>query len=271
MEVIMTYVQPFFDWFLQTTLIASVVICLILAAQKTLGGKLGPRWCHALWLVLVIRMVLPWAPSSRISLLNLVPSWDLQIQRQQLSEATEQHEPSQAAQTSGAVEVIPVQRLEPDVAIENQTTPKPGMLANIQKESKPRLASLRRALPILWLAGVVAIGAYLLMSNFALWRIVKRDRPLVNQAMLELFEECKAQMGVQTLVVVVPSNQIKSPALYGFIRPRLLLPLEMLEKASEEEMQYVFLHELAHLKRYDIYLGWLTSLLQALHWFNPLV
>lgn len=59
MEVIMTYVQPFFGWLLQTTLIASVVICLILAAQKTLGCKLGPRWCHALWLVLVIRMVLP--------------------------------------------------------------------------------------------------------------------------------------------------------------------------------------------------------------------
>jgi Tol biopolymer transport system component len=117
----------------------------------------------------------------------------------------------------------------------------------------------------------MVIGAYLLMSNFALWRIVKREPPLVNQVMLELFEECKAQAGVQTLVAVVPSRQIRSPGLFGFIRPRLLLPLEMLEKASHDEMRYVFLHELAHLKRHDIYLGWLTSLLQVLHWFNPLV
>ena len=271
MEGVMTYAQSFFGWLLQTTLIASVVICLILLIQKMLGGKLGPRWCHALWLVLLIRMILPWAPSSRVSLLNLIPSWDRQIQRAQPSEATEQQLPSHAGQASDTAEAIPAQRPEPDVAIEKQATPKPATLANIQKESKPRLASLRRVLPVLWLAGAIVIGAYLLVSNFALWRIVKRDSPLVKQAMLELFEECKAQMGVQSLVVVVPSSQIRSPALFGFIRPRLLLPSEMLEKASHEEMRYVFLHELAHLKRRDIYLGWLTSLLQVLHWFNPLV
>jgi Tol biopolymer transport system component len=45
----------------------------------------------------------------------------------------------------------------------------------------------------------------------------------------------------------------------------------MLDNATTEEMRYVFLHELAHLKRHDIYLGWLTSLLQVLHWLNPLV
>jgi beta-lactamase regulating signal transducer with metallopeptidase domain len=33
----------------------------------------------------------------------------------------------------------------------------------------------------------------------------------------------------------------------------------------------VFLHELAHVKRHDIALGWLTAFLQVLHWFNPLV
>ncbi len=271
MEVIMTYVQPFFGWLLQTTLIASVVICLILAAQKTLGGKLGPRWCHALWLVLVIRMVLPWAPSSRISLLNLVPSWDRQIQRQQLFETTEQHDVSQPAQTAGTSEAMPGQKPQSEIAIQERVAPQPRTLADVQSESKPQLVSVRRVLPLLWLAGAMVIGAYLLVSDLALWRIVKREGPLVNQEMLELFEKCKAQMGVQTLVAVVPSDQIRSPALFGFIRPRLLLPREMLEKASYEEMRYVFLHELAHLKRRDIYVGWLTSFLQVLHWFNPLV
>ena len=271
MEIIMTYAQSFFGWLLQTTLIASVVICLILLIQKMLGGKLGPRWCHALWLVLLIRMILPWAPSSRMSLLNLIPSWDRQIQRAQPSEAAEQQGPSGAGQTSDTAEGIPAQKSESDVTIQNRLIPEPGAIADIRIESQPWLVSLRRVLPVLWLAGATVIGVYLLTSNFALWRIVKRDRPLVKQTLLELFEECKAQMGVQSLVVVVPSSQIRSPALFGFIRPRLLLPLEMLEKASREEMRYVFLHELAHLRRHDIYLGWLTSLLLVLHWFNPLV
>jgi hypothetical protein len=33
----------------------------------------------------------------------------------------------------------------------------------------------------------------------------------------------------------------------------------------------VFLHELAHLKRRDLLWNWLAALLQAVHWFNPLV
>jgi hypothetical protein len=45
----------------------------------------------------------------------------------------------------------------------------------------------------------------------------------------------------------------------------------MTEMLSREELHYVFLHELAHLKRRDIYLGWFMVVLQVLHWFNPLV
>ena len=271
MEGVMTYAQSFFGWLLQATLIASVVICLILLIQKMLGGKLGPRWCHALWLVLLIRMILPWAPSSRVSLLNLIPSWKGQTQSQQLPDTIEQQDVLVPRQTDETSEAITSKKPESESAIQQQVVSKPSAIANVEGESTPRWASIRQVLPVLWLAGAIVIGAYLLLSNFALWRIVKRDSPLVNQTMLELFEECKAQMGVQSLVAVVPSSQIRSPALFGFIRPRLLLPLEILEKASREEMRYVFLHELAHLKRRDIYLGWLTSLLQVLHWFNPLV
>jgi beta-lactamase regulating signal transducer with metallopeptidase domain len=271
MEGVMTYAQSFFGWLIQTTLVASLVICLILLIQKMLGGRLGPRWSHALWLVLLIRMILPWAPSSRVSLSNLIPSWKGQVQSQQLPDATERRDASVSGQTVETSGAIISDQQESELATQKQVAPGPLTLSNIEDQSGPRLVSLRRVLPVLWLAGAIVIGAYLLMSNFALWRIVKRDRQLVDQPMLELFEECKAQMGVQSLVVVVPSSQIRSPALFGFIRPRLLLPSEMLEKASHEEMRYVFLHELAHLKRRDIYLGWLTSLLQVLHWFNPMV
>jgi len=271
MEGVMTNAQMFFGWLLQTTLIASLVICLILLIQKMLGGKLGPRWCHALWLVLLIRMILPWAPSSRVSLFNLIPSWDWQAQSQQLPGIADHKEVSPPAETAGIPEAMPDQEPQSEATIRKVVAPKSQALANVEGKFKSRLISLRPVLPVLWLAGAIVIGAYLLVSDFALWRIVKRDRPLVDQPMLELFEECKAQMGVQSLVVVVPSSQIKSPALFGFIRPRLLLPREMLDTATREEMRYVFLHELAHLRRHDIYIGWLTSLLQVLHWFNPLI
>ena len=271
MEAMMTSVQPFFNWLLQTTLIGSVVIGLILAAQKVLGGKLGPRWSHALWLVLVLRLLLPGTFPGQIDLLNLVPSGDRQIEQQQPSDAADQVDLSQTAPVSGSTQAKPARGPESDVGTLKPVTPKSGTLAAGQYGSKPEPAELHRVLPFLWLAGAMVIGGYLLWSNFFLWRIVKRDRPLLDQKTLELFEECKELMGVQTLVGLIPSARIKSPALFGFIRPRLLLPSAMVEEAGHEEMRYVFLHELAHLKHRDIYLGWLTSLLQILHWFNPLV
>ena len=271
MESILIVTQPFFVWLMQTTLIGSMVICLILVAQKTLGGKLGPRWCHALWLVLLVRLLLPWAPSSRISLGNLIPTWDQPIQSQQRSETTPPPRGNRSVRATEDPVAMPVQGQDRTVAVTRQATPTVGMPVTIRNEPKPRFASLGHALPIVWFVGAILVGVYILMSNFALWWLVKGEPPLVDQTTLELFERCKAQMNVQSLVVLIPSNQIKSPALFGFIRPRLLLPAEMIEKATREEMRYVFLHELAHLKRYDIYLGWLTSLLQIVHWFNPLV
>ncbi|MBA7699087.1 hypothetical protein ES703_107773 [subsurface metagenome] len=45
----------------------------------------------------------------------------------------------------------------------------------------------------------------------------------------------------------------------------------MLETYGLEELHYVFIHELAHLRQRDIYFGWLMALLQIAHWFNPLM
>jgi beta-lactamase regulating signal transducer with metallopeptidase domain/Tol biopolymer transport system component len=271
MEAVMTYSQAFFGWLLQTTLIASLVICLILLIQKLLGGRLGPRWSYALWLVLLIRMILPWSPSSRVSLSNLIASWKGQTQSLQSHGTVEVQEISPHEQAAEAPETITSQEAESELVTREQAAPRLRMVSNAEAQSGPWLVLLRRILPIVWLAGAMVIGAYLLISNLALWRIVKRDHPLINQSILELFEECKAQMGVQSLVVVVPSDRVRSPGLFGFVRPRLLLPRQMLDSATTEEMRYVFLHELAHLRRHDIYFGWLTSLLQVLHWFNPLV
>ncbi len=271
MEWLAMLVRPFLQWLWQTTLIASLVICLILVVQRSLGHKLGPRWSHALWLVLLIRMVVPWAPQSRISLLNLLPSSVRQAQLPPKSDLAEQGLDSHSAGVSETAKATTEQEATPRQPTRKAVSPKPETFAKAEQSPGPAFPTLRWLLPMLWLAGAALVGAYLFAGHFALWRIVKRERPLIDQSTLELFEECKAQMGVQTIVAVVPSDRIASPALFGFIRPRLLLPRQMLDTASRDEMRYVFLHELAHLKRHDIYLAWIAGLLQVLHWFNPLV
>ena len=94
---------------------------------------------------------------------------------------------------------------------------------------------------------------------------------ITQQKILELLEDCKFQLGLQTVIGVVETDGVKTPCLFGYLRPRLLLPHGILDEMGREELRYVFLHELAHLKRHDILIGWLMAIVQVLHWFNPAV
>ena len=72
-------------------------------------------------------------------------------------------------------------------------------------------------------------------------------------------------------LAVAESPLVPSPFLIGVIRPTLLLPQGMVESATEKQLQTVFLHELAHLKRWDVWTGWAATLVLCLHWFNPML
>ena len=64
----------FFSWLVRSSAQSCVLIGLILALQAALRDKLPPRWKYGLWLLVVIRLALPWAPESNLSVYNLVPS-----------------------------------------------------------------------------------------------------------------------------------------------------------------------------------------------------
>jgi len=271
MESLNIQLQPFFEWLLRTTVQASLLICLILLLQVVLRGKLGPRWCHALWLLLLIRMAMPWSPQSRASIFNLIPPSIPQRQTEYAQEELADESLDSPVADKGTSDTTSVSTTLIPQETPKATTETGDIRKKVPSQLKSAFFKVSNVLPLVWLAGVLALGVYICATNFALLRIVRRERPLTEQKILDLLEDCKSQMGIRTILSLVITDKVKSPALFGFVRPRLLLPKGMLEALSREELRYVFLHELAHLKRRDIYLGWLTSILQALHWFNPLV
>jgi hypothetical protein len=50
-----------------------------------------------------------------------------------------------------------------------------------------------------------------------------------------------------------------------------LLPEGFPERFSTEELRCIFMHELAHIKRGDLGVNWLVSVLRVVHWFNPIL
>src|SRR5215471_6952084 len=62
-EVTMTHgMESFFDWLLRTSWQAAVLALLVLAVQWIFQKRLSASWRHALWLLVLVRLLLPVSP-----------------------------------------------------------------------------------------------------------------------------------------------------------------------------------------------------------------
>src|SRR3954462_9750956 len=62
------------NWLSPLTLHISIIIAMILLIRATIGLRMEARWRCALWGVVVLRLVLPSAPTSRWSVMSLLPA-----------------------------------------------------------------------------------------------------------------------------------------------------------------------------------------------------
>src|SRR5262249_44174014 len=95
--------------------------------------------------------------------------------------------------------------------------------------------------------------------------------PVGDPETLRLLQSCQRMLRTSQSITILQTDAVESPAVYGLFRNRLLLPQGILEDFPEAELRFVFLHELAHLKRRDLELNWLVTVLQLVHWFNPIL
>ncbi len=267
----------FLQWLLKATFQGSLLVCVILLIKTLLRDRLPARWHYGLWLVLLVRLSLPWSVQSSLSIYGL-------FQPMRWAKPIQSAAEGWSARPAADSRVQDVRSTQGEASIDPDARPMPAgqaVIDSLGRRSALPMADHHKtqtvwakgaaALPMLWLAGVIALTACVLLRNVRLWWAVKGERPVTDQQTLDLLEDCKMRMRVQTVVGVVITDRVGSPALFGVIRPRILLPQGLLEAVGLEELHYVFVHELAHLKRRDIYLAWLVCVLQVLHWFNPLI
>ena len=122
-----------------------------------------------------------------------------------------------------------------------------------------------------WAGGVAWMAIRIGREHLRLRRALIRRRLVTDAGVLEVLEDCKALTCVHTPLVVMETNRVKTPALFGVVRPRLLLPEGLVRSFSREDLRHVFIHELSHLRRHDIAVGWLQAIVLSMHWFNPVV
>ena len=67
------------------------------------------------------------------------------------------------------------------------------------------------------------------------------------------------------------SSSFSGPLLVGLMRPRIVLPADFFTRYNALEQELILAHEAVHLRRHDGAANLLTTLLQTVFWFNPLL
>lgn len=121
---------------------------------------------------------------------------------------------------------------------------------------------------LVWIIGVVG---YLLYNAFIYVKfisLVKRySSHIKDEELLVNLNNEKLVTGVKRPVLIYLSEVIVSPMIIGIFKPTIYLP-HMYEHI---DIQYVLRHELLHLKRNDILLKLIITIIKSIYWFNPFV
>jgi beta-lactamase regulating signal transducer with metallopeptidase domain len=256
-----SFLQPFLQWLGRSSWQAVLVVGIVLALRKVAGPILGPRWRHALWTLVLLRVALPVAPQSPFSAMRLAHlARDLYPARWSAHRNDFSPTPS-AARPDPTGFTIRYSPLPLSSALPN---PAPPTATSID----PRLIL---SLFSIWLLGFTILCSRLLLSNLAFARRCSRSSATLDAQLLQLLDNCARAMRLARAPALCVTDAVTSPAVAGMFHPRLLLPPALGHELSLPQLRLVFLHELAHVKCRDIALEWLWTIAHLLYWFNPVL
>ena len=209
---------------------AGVLALAVMLARLAL--RRAPKWAVCLlWALVAVRLVLPFSLQSPVSLQAAQsPVTAVLYELPQTQEAAQK---TDEVLSGGSAE--PVTPLPPTEVVTAQPVPAPKPVMTVS------------LLAAIWLAGVVMMLTYMLVSYLGIYRRV-----------------CTA---VRLEDNVYRCGSWGTPFVLGLLRPRIYVP----EGMDDAALPQVLAHERCHIRRGDHIVKPLAFLLLALHWFNPVL
>jgi uncharacterized protein (TIGR03067 family) len=122
---------------------------------------------------------------------------------------------------------------------------------------------------LLWVLGFITVGLPALAGVVGNeWRR-RQSRLVVDQNWLQLLDGLAQQFALRRRIELRTSPVPLIPMTWGVLQPVVLLP-EQAQQWPEPVRRLVLLHELAHIKRWDVSFQLMGRLATAVYWFHPL-
>ncbi|HDR4738445.1 TPA: M56 family metallopeptidase [Bacillus cereus] len=265
------YLPAFFDWMIETSIMASILVGLILCIKVLFRNKLTPRWQYMLWIILIIRLVLPWSPDSSYSIYSVLTykNDDAFISSGNPVVNFLTKERMQELKDTDDTKVLTKEDIYTSSSTKTaQANKKP---TSINEKQDDETISIYTIFMYIWLTGVILLSVATFVMNRRLLLYIKKQPVITDEKIVQIFEKCKQSMSVQRDIPLLVSGKVSSPTVLGFIKPKLLLSTVHMQILDEHQLRYIFYHELAHIKRRDVGVNWLMHALLVLNWFNPIL
>ncbi|MGY8767185.1 MAG: M56 family metallopeptidase [Pirellulales bacterium] len=121
-----------------------------------------------------------------------------------------------------------------------------------------------------WLLGTVMLSVRLLLSYVGtLW--LRSDSTPLGRELQKQVRRLSSKLGWSTLPIVVVSKRVTEAVTVGFIKPMVLIPAAWIAELSPEVLEAVIAHELAHIRRFDLWINLLQRMTETVLFYHPAV
>ncbi len=233
---------------------AGVIALVVLLIQQTLGRFISHRWRHALWTLVLLRLLMPALPHSRFGLLPMHSPFA----------GADQHANPMPTPAAPAFQIVKWEILPSDPALV------PAAHPPIVGQSTPHWQQ-STAWMIVWLSSALLLLMLRICTNLRFQRRLNRSLEPTPQRLIPLLHRACGQFRIRQMPALCVTKLVDATAVTGIFRARILLPAASIDSLSDEQLHLILLHELAHIACFDVALDWLWAVLVSVHWFNPIL
>lgn len=237
--------SEFMKTLLSLSLSGTLLLLLIGGLKLLYKNKFSKHWQYYIWLIVVLRLLLPFTPNTTIVGSLFEKAYETNI-----------------------INIIPT---SPEIPVNTN-------MDNIEKETDKEIItapivyhslSIYVCLFFVWLIMALILFVRKITVYQSFIQYVKASNTEVSELkILNLLSDCEEKLNIKTTVELYQNALIASPIMIGFFRPSIILPTG---KADNKELVYIFTHELIHYKNKDMFYKWLIQIVVCIHWFNPFV
>lgn len=154
----------------------------------------------------------------------------------------------------------------PGAAAEEAATLAPARLV---RRTSVAIEPLVPGLAVGWAVGVLLLSLRLLGGWLWVRRLARRGLLPVPAEWSAALARLRAQLKIRRPVGLWISPHVGGPALIGWMRPVILLPLSASSGLTPRQVELILLHELAHVRRWDYAVNLAQRLAETLLFYHP--